>query len=101
HSHPWVFASEVDRMEGEPVPGQLVDILDHRGKYLATGYFNPKSQIVLRVVSYTPLAAMDLDFFVERFRRCRRYRERFLGEADSYRAVYGEADLLPGLVVDK
>lgn len=99
--HPWIYANEIERTEGEPEPGALVDVHSHSGQYLATGYYNPASQIRVRVVSYQPLEEMSKAFFIERFNRCRELRERFLGEATAYRAVYGEADFLPGLVVDR
>lgn len=99
--HPWIYASEIERVEGEATPGQLVSIHTHAGLKLAVGYINPKSQITVRVVSYQPLAEMDRAFFVERFRRCMEHRNRFLGASKDCRLVYGEADFLPGLVVDR
>lgn len=98
--HPWIFKNEIEGIEGEVEPGALVEVVDHRQRYLATGYYNPASQITVRVVSYAPLAAMDTAFFVRRFTECLKHRERFVKE-DSYRLVYGEADFLPGLIVDK
>lgn len=98
--HPWVYATEIDRLEGEAQPGDLVDIVTHQGRYLATGYWNPKSQITVRVVSYDPIAAMDADFFRDRLGQCQEHRRRFVNDADC-RLVYGEADFLPGLVVDR
>ncbi|OXM86120.1 class I SAM-dependent rRNA methyltransferase [Paenibacillus rigui] len=99
--HPWVYQSEVERIEGTPAPGQLVGVHNHLGQFLATGYWNPKSQITVRVVAYEPVTEMTHEFFVERFRRCLEQRERFLPGALSYRFVYGEADFLPGLIVDR
>lgn len=99
--HPWIFRSEVDRIEGEPAPGSLVPIHNHKGAYLATGYYNPQSQIVSRVVSHTPIADMDAAFFADRLARCLELRRRFVTNTDSFRLVHGEADMLPGLVVDK
>ncbi|GAA4858427.1 class I SAM-dependent methyltransferase [Paenibacillus vulneris] len=99
--HPWIFKTEVERFEGEAEPGQLVDVYTHAGQYGATGYWNPASQIVVRVVSYEPIAEMTHEFFAERFRRCLEHRDRFLQGARSYRLVYGEADFLPGLIVDR
>lgn len=99
--HPWVYAGEVASVEGEPEAGGLVDVLNHQGRFLAVGYYNPASQIRVRIVSHSPLAAMDTAFFVERFTNCLQHRERFLPGADAYRLVYGEADFLPGLIVDR
>ncbi|MBW7473725.1 class I SAM-dependent rRNA methyltransferase [Paenibacillus oenotherae] len=98
--HPWVYASEIARMDGESSPGDLVDVVNHQGRYLATGYWNPKSQLTVRIVSYKPLQAMDEAYFRERFQQCKLHRERFVAGNDC-RLVYGEADFLPGLIVDR
>lgn len=98
--HPWIYASEIERLDGEAQPGDLVDIVAHNGKYLATGYYNPKSQITVRVVSYQPLEVLDTDFFRARLRQCAEYRNRFVTDRDC-RLVYGEADFLPGITVDR
>ncbi|GIP57732.1 class I SAM-dependent rRNA methyltransferase [Paenibacillus woosongensis] len=98
--HPWIYSNEIEKVEGGPQPGGLVSVLDWRGKFLATGYYNPDSQITVRVISYQPLEAMDTAFFIQRFEQCLAHRNRFLQE-DAYRLVYGEADFLPGLVVDR
>ncbi|RTE08489.1 class I SAM-dependent rRNA methyltransferase [Paenibacillus whitsoniae] len=99
--HPWVYKSEIERVDGEIAPGQLVAVHTHTGKYVATGYYNEASQITVRVVAYHPLEEMTTDFFIERFTQCLAHRERFVKGAASYRLVYGEADFLPGLIVDK
>lgn len=99
--HPWVYASEVASVEGNPEAGGLVDVLNHQGRFLAVGYYNPASQIRVRIVSQGPLAEMDTAFFVERLANCLEHRNRFLPGADAYRLVYGEADFLPGLIVDR
>lgn len=99
--HPWVYRSEIERIEGEPAAGALVPVHTHAGQYLATGYYNPASQITVRIVSREPLEEMTHDFFAQRLRRCLAHRERFVPGARSYRLVYGEADFLPGLIVDR
>lgn len=100
-SHPWVYQSEIETVEGNPQPGMLVDVQNAQGKYIATGYYNPASQITVRIVSYEPIEAMDEAFFKERIERCVAHRQRFLPGAKAYRLVYGEADFLPGLIVDR
>ncbi|MFC4305570.1 class I SAM-dependent rRNA methyltransferase [Cohnella boryungensis] len=99
--HPWVYVNEIAKTEGEPKPGQVVEVRDHRGQFLAAGYWNPASQITVRIVAYSPLEQMDETFFRSRFERALAHRERFLGTGESCRLVYGEADFLPGLVVDR
>ncbi len=107
--HPWVFVNEVHRIDDEInlteltniIPGELVSVYNHQGAFLAVGYINPKSQILVRIVSYQPIEVMDKQFFITRFQRCLDHRERFVQDEQSYRAVYGEADFVPGVVVDK
>jgi len=99
--HPWIYANEIERAEGEPTPGDLLEVRDHRGQFLATGYWNPASQISIRIVAYGPLESMDEAWFAERFGACLAYRERFASADESCRLVFGEADFLPGLVVDR
>ncbi|MFC5450261.1 class I SAM-dependent rRNA methyltransferase [Paenibacillus aestuarii] len=99
--HPWVYRSEIERVDGEIEPGALVPVHNHLGQYLGTGYYNELSQITVRIVAYQPVEALTTDVFVERFTKCLQHRKRFLADAESYRLVYGEADFLPGLIVDK
>jgi 23S rRNA (cytosine1962-C5)-methyltransferase len=99
--HPWIYASEIERTEGDPEPGGLVAVRNHRGQWLACGYWNPASQIAVRIVSYEPLDRLTEEWFASRFRRCAELRERWLGDGKSCRLVYGEADFVPGLIVDR
>lgn len=98
--HPWIYKSEISGTEGSPAPGDLVEVTDHRGKPLGTGYYNENSQITVRLLSHGKLEEMDEAFFVSRLRDCLRHRDRFVG-GTAYRLVYGEADFLPGLIVDR
>ena len=50
--HPWIFSGAVARVEGEPAPGDLVDVADARGEWLARGYYNASSQIVVRLLTW-------------------------------------------------
>jgi 23S rRNA (cytosine1962-C5)-methyltransferase len=99
--HPWVYQSEVEHIEGHLEPGDTVDIFNHKGVFLARGYTNPNSQIIARVLTYQRDKEIDAAFFQERVREAWAYRQRFLDNTKACRAIYGEADFLPGLIVDK
>ncbi len=106
----WVFATDVE--EFPPVePGSLVRVR-HGRRYVATGYFNPRSMIAVRVLSEDPEEEIDAGFFLRRISRARERRERFLpplllpgGRAEerlrACRVVFGEADFLPALICDR
>ncbi len=99
--HPWIYKSEVDHIDGELSPGQIVRVVNHKGVFLATGYANPNSQMITRVLTYKEDEIIDTKFFYKKILDAKLLRKRFLQDANSYRAVYGEADFLPGLIVDK
>ena len=99
--HPWVFQSEVDYIEGDFEPGDFVNVYNHQRHFLAKGYINPKSQMIVRVLTQNPNDEFNAHFFMNRIRQAWAYRERMLPGVRSCRAIYGEADFLPGLIVDK
>ncbi|KPV44614.1 class I SAM-dependent rRNA methyltransferase [Alicyclobacillus ferrooxydans] len=100
--HPWVYQSEVNRVEGDIGPDGTIEIVNHQGVFLALGMYNPDSQMVARVFSYNRDEVVNEGFFIQRIAEAYAYRQRFLGgQSESCRIVYGEADFLPGLIVDK
>ncbi|MGZ4106410.1 MAG: class I SAM-dependent rRNA methyltransferase [Tumebacillaceae bacterium] len=99
--HPWVFKNEIERIEGEAQPGDIVTVQQNNGKFLARGYYNPRSQITVRVMSYHPTEEIDQEFFTRKIRQAWAYRRRFVEDTNACRLIYGEADFLPGLIVDK
>jgi 23S rRNA (cytosine1962-C5)-methyltransferase len=98
---PWIFRSEVDRVEGEIQPGDIVEVVNHQGHFLAKGYVNPASQILVRVLTYRPDEAVDREWALRRVGAALAWRKRFLPGVRSCRLIYGEADFLPGLIVDR
>jgi len=98
--HPWVFSNEIESLDGSPEPGALVDVVDVRGAYLGRAYYNPHSLIAARMLT-RGRDTIDAAFFARRLERAIRLRESQLPGERVLRLVYGEADLLPGLVVDR
>ena len=96
--HPWLYASEIERVEGESAAG-VAEVHSAKGTFLARALYNPASQIALRILT-THDEPIDADFFARRVRTAWEYRQRFC-DVNSCRAIYAEADFLPGLVVDK
>jgi 23S rRNA (cytosine1962-C5)-methyltransferase len=98
--HPWVFKTEIDRIEGDFSPGDMVDVVSFKGRFLGRGYINPRSQITVRILTYDKDEPIDEEFFKRRIMDALKYRQT-LGFSGSFRVVYGEADFLPALIVDK
>ncbi|MCA9928162.1 MAG: class I SAM-dependent rRNA methyltransferase, partial [Anaerolineales bacterium] len=101
--HPWVFSGAIARIEGTPEPGGLVQVLDANGRFLATAYYNPHSQIRCRVLSWDADEPIDATFWRKRMEVAVNGRSRLHLEphTTAYRLIFAESDLLPGLVVDK
>ena len=97
--HPWIYASEIERVEGAFENGDIVDVADFRGKFIGRGFYNPQSQISLRILTRND-EPCDRDFFARRIRDAWDYR-KLLCDPMSCRLIYSESDFLPGLVVDK
>ncbi|OGP73476.1 MAG: hypothetical protein A2V86_02380 [Deltaproteobacteria bacterium RBG_16_49_23] len=99
--HPWVFSGAVARAEGDLSPGEIGEVYSGDGNFLGIGQFNPHSQIILRMLTRRK-EVLDSSFFRERLLLADALRERGLkGKANDYRAINGEGDFLPGLIVDR
>lgn len=101
--HPWIFSGAINKVQGTPQPGDLVDVLSHDGQWLATAYYNPHSQIRARILNWDSEQDIDDDWWGDRLRAALAYRNalEITDRTDAYRLVNAEADRMPGLVVDK
>jgi 23S rRNA (cytosine1962-C5)-methyltransferase len=100
NGHPWVFANEVESINGNISGGDTVHVYSHDNKFIGTGYINPKSQILVRLLTREKEEEINDDFFLGRLRECWAYRQQ-LGYVENCRLVFGEADGLPQLIIDK
>lgn len=100
NGHPWIFANEVEKVEGTPEPGAVVPVLYHDGKFAGQGYFNAQSQIMVRLLTRDRNEVVNEDFFLKKIKECWTYRQQ-LGYTENCRLVFGEADGLPQLIIDK
>jgi 23S rRNA (cytosine1962-C5)-methyltransferase len=98
--HPWIFANEVERVEGDPEAGAIVEVYFHDGKFVGKGYFNQQSQIIVRLLTHDKKIEINEGFFIDKIRECWSYRQK-LGYTENCRLVFGEADGLPQLIIDK
>ena len=97
--HPWVFRSDIARVDGECLPGDIVDIISSRGLFLARGYYNPNSQIALRIMTYNENEPVDRTLIFRRVHDAVEYRRSF-ADLKSCRLIFAESDRLPALIVD-
>ncbi len=96
--HPWIFSGAI--VSAECRSGDIVDVLDHQKNWLARGYFHEKTNIACRVLTFDQKESIDADFFTKRLKEALQRRQFFLAKTNGFRLVFGEVDMLPGLVVD-
>ncbi|HRH38881.1 MAG TPA: class I SAM-dependent rRNA methyltransferase [Flavobacteriales bacterium] len=100
NGHPWIFATQIVKEEGEYAPGDVVQVFEAKRRPLGQGYINPKQMIRVRLLTTPVEEKANRALIEDRIKQAWSYRQR-MGYASSCRVVFGEADRLPGLVVDK
>jgi 23S rRNA (cytosine1962-C5)-methyltransferase len=98
--HPWIFSNEIEKVEGLISGGEIVTVFTHDNKFIGSGYINPKSQIMVRLLTRDKSRLIDEEFFYNRILQCWEYRQK-IGYTENCRLVFGEADSLPQLIIDK
>ena len=100
--HPWIYADEVIREEGQCENGSLVDAVSEKGKYLGTGFVSRESKIRVRLISRNANDRYDEAFWQRRIQYAWDYRKTVMaGDISCCRVIFGEADGFPGLTVDR
>jgi len=99
NGHPWIFANEVNRIEGAVEPGDTVDVYYADDKFCGRGYINPKSQILVRLLTRKK-EEINEAFFHNRILQAWEYRKK-IGYTENCRLIFGEADEMPALIIDK
>ena len=102
NGHPWIFNNEVEpqSLQESIEPGSIVEIYTYDKKFIGKGYFNAKSQIVIRLLTRNKADEINERFFFDQILKCWEYRKK-LGYTENCRLVFGEADSLPQLIIDK
>lgn len=96
----WIFDNEISKVKGDYKNGDIVNVLDFDDYPMGKGFINSNSKIRVRMLTRNPEAEIDENFFRERVRNAWEYRKKTV-DTSCCRVIFGEADFLPGLVVDK
>lgn len=100
--HPWLFSGGILQSPKNVEPGGLVDLYDAANEFVARGYYNPRTDIAVRVLTRDPAEAIDEAFFRRRIEQALTLRRQTidLSRTDVYRLIHAEGDFLPGVIVD-
>jgi 23S rRNA (cytosine1962-C5)-methyltransferase len=99
--HPWVFSNEIGQIDGERQAGCAAELFDAAGGFLGCGYYTPHSLIAFRLLSRKREELDAVPFYEQRIAASLAHRTAIYPGLRTFRAVYGESDFLPGLVVDR
>jgi len=101
--HPWIFANEVNRgkaLDTAAKAGEIVEVYTHDKKFVGKGYVNPQSQIMVRLLTRDKDETINEAWFLKRIEQAWKYRQQ-IGYTENCRLVFGEADDMPQLIIDK
>lgn len=104
YRHPWVFSGAVKTVKGNPEEGDIVEVFDHDRRFIAKGFYNSASQIMVRLLSWDLHEKLDYKFFERQITNAISLRDNTLAlssKTNAYRLIHSEADGLPGLTVDR
>src|SRR5580693_4396667 len=100
NGHPWIFGNEIAETEETVKPGDIVTAFNGDNKFIGKGFINPKSQIAIRLLTRNENEVIDEHFICQRIEAAWNYRKK-LGYTENCRIIFGEADGLPALIIDK
>lgn len=98
--HPWIYENEIASVEKNTPDGATVDVYNSKANFIGRGYYNSRSQIMVRLLTRNQQEEINDEFFYEKISACWAYRQK-LGYIENCRLVFGEADGLPSLIIDK
>jgi 23S rRNA (cytosine1962-C5)-methyltransferase len=100
--HPWIFSGALDKIKGKPENGEVVAVWSAEKEFLAYAYFNDHSRVALRLLEWDQNTAINDAWYEDKLKQALASRTHLLNEnTNTCRLVFSEADLLPGLIVDK
>ena len=97
--HPWIFNNEVEKIVGPVTAGDIVEVYYADEQFAGRGYINPASQIIVRLLTRKK-EEINADFFLLKIKEAWTYRQK-MGYTENCRLIFGEADGLPALIIDK
>ena len=98
--HPWVYSNEIEKIEGSIQSGEIAYVYSFKKQFIGKGYLNTSSKIFVRILSRNEQEEIDELFFRQLLHKSNQSRID-LGYQNSYRVLFGEADGIPGFIVDK
>jgi 23S rRNA (cytosine1962-C5)-methyltransferase len=100
NGHLWVYANEIENFDGEYENGDIIEVYNFRQEFIGKGFINDASKIAIRIMTRDLHEEIDEEFFKKRLRAASDYRKTVI-DYSSCRFLFGEADFVPGMIIDK
>jgi 23S rRNA (cytosine1962-C5)-methyltransferase len=100
NGHPWIYTNEIEGYDGTYENGDIVEVYNFKGNFIGKGYINDLSKITIRIMTRDINEEIDENFFRKRLHDSWHYRKKVI-DTSSCRFLFGEADFIPGLIIDK
>lgn len=99
--HPWMYSGAVEKIEGNPEAGSVVEVYNWKKEFIGYGHYNKNSKIIVRMLEKDVDKKIDLNWYSEKVREAYALRKMINIDSDGYRLIHSESDLLPGVIVDR
>lgn len=99
--HPWMYSGAVEKIEGNPEAGSVVEVYNWKKEFIGYGHYNKNSKIMVRMLEKDIDKKIDLNWYFEKVREAYALRKMINIDSDGYRLIHSESDLLPGVIVDR
>ncbi|MCJ7690262.1 MAG: rRNA large subunit methyltransferase I, partial [Clostridiaceae bacterium] len=100
NGHLWVYANEIEYFDGEYENGDIIEVYNFRQEFIGKGFINDASKIAIRILTRDIHEEIDEDFIRKKLRAASDYRKTVI-DYSSCRFLFGEADFVPGMIIDK
>ena len=100
NGHLWIYANEIENVDGDYENGDIIEAYNFRGEFIGKGFINDVSKIAIRIMTRDINEEINEEFFRKRLRAAWTYRKTVI-DTSSCRFLFGEADFVPGMIIDK
>ena len=100
NGHLWIYTNEIENFDGEYENGDIIEIYNFRNEFIGKGFINDVSKIAIRIMTRDINEEIDEEFFRKRLQAAWKYRKTVI-DTSSCRFLFGEADFVPGMIIDK
>lgn len=99
--HPWLYSGAVEKIEGNPEAGSVVEVYNWKKEFIGYGHYNKNSKIMVRMLEKDIDKKIDLNWYSEKVREAYALRKMINIDSDGYRLIHSESDSLPGVIVER